>query len=286
MNATKTEYDKASKTGVHSRTLAQIGFAPKEQLEFDAADIGFLQQPANEITPQFDHIGLQNKLADAATFDATTAMRHKISIDLHDSTIQPYIGLKLGLEALRRKIPDGEPLALEVDELLNMTAESIADLRQYIGGLRLQHESQIKAQIGISLVPSILELAKKYQYRHGIAVEVNVDPELEVSEHLATEVYQLICEGLSNALRHTTTKQAAVNLHSLEDRLFVEVVNHDDSTQDFIHFKPRSMTERVAHLGGTVSVNRIAGDKAAGSKTIVTAEIPLQLKDRRYASLS
>jgi signal transduction histidine kinase len=92
-----------------------------------------------------------------------------------------------------------------------------------------------------------------------------------------------MCEGLSNIHRHTTAKQAAINLYYQQDQIVIEVINQADSTQDFTHFKPRSMTERVTHLGGTVSVNHHPGDKTAAAKTIVTAEIPLQLKDRRYA---
>jgi signal transduction histidine kinase len=261
MNATKKVCSKTSKTGVHSNTVTLMGSAQ-----------------ANEISPQIDHITLQNKVA----ADATLAMRQKISIDLHDSTVQPYIGLKLGLEALRRKIPDGEAIAAEVDELVDMATESITELRQYIDGLK----SQIKSQLGAPLVPAILEVAKKYQHRHGIEVTVNIDPGLKVNERLAAEIYQLVCEGLSNVLRHTTAKQATVNLRSCEEQLIVEVVNHDGSIQDFIHFKPRSMTERVTYLGGTVSVNHHPGDEVAGSKTVVTAEIPLQLKGKHDASFA
>lgn len=236
---------------------------------FDAADMSFLLQLVNQITPRIDNIHLLDKIAAAAT----SSMRQKISIDLHDSTIQPYIGLKLGLEALRRKIPEGEAIAAEVDDLVKMTAESISDLRQYIGGL--------KSQLDAPLVPAIMELAKKYLHRHGIEVTVNADTELKVNERLAAEIYQLVCEGLSNIHRHTTAKQAVINLYYQEDQLVIEVVNQDDNTQDFVLFKPRSITERVTHLGGTVSVNRLAGDK-----TMVTAEIPLNAKDRRHAALA
>jgi signal transduction histidine kinase len=244
----------------------------KEPLDF--ADMSFLQQLVNQITPRIDNIHLLDKIAAAAT----SAMRQKISIDLHDSTIQPYIGLKIGLQALRRKIPDGEAIAAEVDDLVNMTTESISELRQYVGGL--------KERLDEPLLPAILELAKKYQHRHGIEVTVNANHELKVSERLATEIYQLVCEGLSNIHRHTTAKQAAINLYYQQDQIVIEVINQADSTQDFTHFKPRSMTERVTHLGGTVSVNHHAGDKTVAAKTIVTAEIPLQLKDRRYAALA
>jgi signal transduction histidine kinase len=243
----------------------------------------FLQQLGHQIKPQIDHIRLQNKI----TTTATKAMRQKISIDLHDSTIQPYIGLKLGLEALRRKIPEGAAIAAEVDELVIMAEESIAELRQYIGGLK----SQIKSQLGVSLVTSILEVAKKYQLRHGIEVVVNADTKLKLSEHLSTEIYQLVCEGLSNIHRHTQSKKAEINLYDQNDQLVIEVINQDDSVQDFIHFKPRSMTERITNLGGTISVNHTAGDmtpedNTPRGKTIVTAKIPLQINSGYSASFA
>ena len=254
---------------------------------FDVADMLFLQQLGNQIKPQINHISLQNKVANTATL----AMRHKISIDLHDSTIQPYIGLKLGLEALRRKIPEGVEIAAEIDELVIMAEESIAELRQYIVGLKSQIKLQLKPQLGTSLVGSILEVAKKYQHRFGIEVLVNADIQLKLSEHLSNEIYQLVCEGLSNIHRHTQSKKAEINLHCQNNQLVIQVINQDDNAQDFIHFKPRSMTERVAYLGGTINVNHTAGDKTTGNntlncKTIVTAEIPLQLTERRRASFT
>ena len=149
-------------------------------------------------------------------------------------------------------------------------------------------KSQLKSQSGTSLVASILEVAKKYQLRHGIEVAVNFDTELKVSEHLSIEVYQLVCEGLSNIHRHTQAKQAEINLYCKNGQLVIEVTNQDDSAEDFIHFKPRSMTERVSYLGGTINVNHTTSDKTTGSntlngKTIVTAKIPLNLMEARFA---
>ena len=256
---------------------------------FDTVSMLFLQQLTNLIKPKIDHISLQNKIATIAT----SAIRNKISIDLHDSTIQPYIGLRLGLEALRRKIPDGSVIAAEVDELVAMAGESIAELRQYIAELKSQIKSQLKSQLGTSLAASILEVAKKYQLRHGIEVAVNIDSKLMISEHLSIEIYQLVCEGLSNIHRHTQAKQAEINLYCKNDQLVIEIINQDDSAQDFTHFKPRSMTERVTYLGGTIRVNHTTGDKTIegnmlsaktlSGKTIVTAEIPLQLMERHCA---
>ena len=258
---------------------------------FNIADMLFLQQLSNQIKPQINHISLQNKVATTGAAStlaamATMAMRQKISIDLHDSTIQPYIGLKLGLEALRRKIPEGAPIAAELDELVIMAGDSIAELRHYIGDLKSQIKSQPKPQLSTPLVEAVIEIAKKYQLRHGIEVVLNADTQLKLSEHLSTEIYQLVCEGLSNIHRHTQSKKAEINLYDQNNQLVIEVINYDDGEQNFIHFKPRSMSERAAFLGGTICVNHATGDKALATKTIVTATIPLQLTERRRASFA
>ena len=277
MRATQTVVAKTLDTEVYAKTSALRGQKKK------GFALDFQQQPKLERLSEII----------SAPAAATSAMRHKISLDLHDSTIQPYIGLRLGLEALRRKIPDGSVIAAEVDELVAMAGESIAELRQYIAELKSQIKSQLKSQLGTSLAASILEVAKKYQLRHGIEVAVNIDSKLMISEHLSIEIYQLVCEGLSNIHRHTQAKQAEINLYCKNDQLVIEIINQDDSAQDFTHFKPRSMTERVTYLGGTIRVNHTTGDKTIegnmlsaktlSGKTIVTAEIPLQLMERHCA---
>ena len=273
MSAAQTVSKKTLNTEVYTRTIALD-----------------LQQKAN--------LQLLNNIASSATGTAaaTSAIRHKISLDLHDSTIQPYIGLKLGLEALRRKIPEGAALAAEVDELVNMAEESIAELRQYVAGLKSQISPQLKVQLGISPLDAILELAKKYKVRHGIEVLVNVDRHLKLNEQLSAEIYQLVCEGLSNIHRHTQSKKAEISLYNVNNQLVLQVINQDESAQGFIHFKPRSMAERVSYLGGHVSVYHTTANKALDSKTLmgrtlmsrtlVTAKIPLQSMERISGSLA
>lgn len=223
----------------------------------NSSDVIFLQQLANQITPHIENIHLLDHIATAAT----STMRQKISLDLHDSTIQPYIGLKLGLEALHRKIPEGDAIAIEVADLIRMTGEGIAELRNYIGGLKTRLEGP--------LLPAIKHMAEKYQQSHGINVAVNADEELKISDRLAAEIYQIVGEAMSNIRRHTNANEASISLYSQEGQLIVQVTNHD-SNNDFRAFKPRSISERVTSLGGIVKVKH-----DADGTTAVIAEIPL-----------
>jgi signal transduction histidine kinase len=231
-----------------------------------AADIIFLQQLVNQIIPHIENIQLLEKIA----VTATSSMRQQISLDLHDTTIQPYIGLKLGLEALRRKIPEGDSIAEELDDLVYMTGEGIAELRQYI--------SSLKERLEKPLMPAIQQVAEKYHYHHGIKVKVHGDSTLKISDKVAVEIHQIVCEALSNVHRHTTSKEVTINLYYCLQLLILQVINHGDKIQKFTAFKPRSITERVTNLGGIVKI-----DHQVNGTTTITAEIPFQHKETLHA---
>ncbi len=228
---------------------------------FRADEGAFLRDLAAHVAPMIENINVLDRIAS----DATLHEREKISRDLHDSTIQPYIGLKLGLEALRRRVDGGE-LAEELDDLIAMTSEGITELRRYVGGLR---ERDLPRET--SLVHAIWRVAEKYHDYYGIAVAVNVDPNLGLNDRLAAEVFQVVNEGLSNVRRHTASRSVTLNLRRQATELVVQIVNHAAADgRACAAFRPRSIAERVQHLGGRVDV-ALQGDGGA----VVTAEIPL-----------
>ena len=231
-----------------------------------ATDIVFLQQLVNQITPHIENIQLLEKIA----VTASSSMRQQISLDLHDTTIQPYIGLKLGLEALRRKIPEGDSIAEELDDLVYMTGEGITELRQYIGSLKERLEKP--------LMPAIQQVAEKYHYHHGIKVKVHGDSTLKINDNVAVAIHQIVCEALSNIHRHTTSKEVTINLYYCLQLIILQVINYGDSIQKYTAFKPRSITERVTNLGGVVKI-----DHQTDGTTTITAEIPFQQKEILHA---
>src|ERR1051325_3913577 len=99
---------------------------------FNYSDIDFLRQVMDHVMPMVDNIQLVDRLAS----QASEYERQRISRDIHDSAIQPYIGLKLGLEALRRKVSNDDPVASGLAELVEKTDSVIKDLRTYVGDLQ------------------------------------------------------------------------------------------------------------------------------------------------------
>jgi signal transduction histidine kinase len=197
--------------------------------------------------------------------------RQRISRDLHDSTVQPYIGLKLGLEALRRRVSADSPEAAEIDELSEMAKNGIAELRRYVADLRSSPESALGEESEESLAFEIRRQAEKLREFCGVDINVTAEDDMPVKRHVFNEVMHIVRESLSNIRRHTPARQATIALHNLESCLIVEFLNDGaTSGQGAAGFFPRSIAERARDLGGRVNV-----EQSKTGHTTVAVEIPL-----------
>jgi len=99
---------------------------------FDDSDVHFILQLIEHVLPIIDNIRLVDKLATNAAEDE----RRKIARDIHDSIIQPYIGLQLGLSGVRRKLIGGRrDVVDDVTGLIDITEYEVGRLRQFMRAL-------------------------------------------------------------------------------------------------------------------------------------------------------
>lgn len=105
---------------------------------FTPVDLGNLALLAEQVGALIECIHFGEQLA----MDATGHQRRQISRDLHDSAIQPLIGLKLGLEALRRRLAEEDYLVKDLDDLIAVAAGGIGEMREYVGALRAHSRSR------------------------------------------------------------------------------------------------------------------------------------------------
>jgi signal transduction histidine kinase len=192
--------------------------------------------------------------------------RNTISRDLHDTTIQPYIGIKLALDALHREAGAGNPLAQRISDLINMADMTVRDLRRYASTIK----DKVAAP-GEFLVAAVKSQSERLGRFYGVDVEVKSDISPRLQGRLAAEAYQIIAEGLSNVLRHTSSKKAFVNILCENSHLLLKIgneANNGDGEQK--SFTPRSISERVQSLGGRVFV-----EQHAGEPTVVHVTIPM-----------
>jgi signal transduction histidine kinase len=206
-------------------------------------------------------------LADRLAREVASQERRRISRDLHDSAIQPYIGLKLGLEAMRRRLRGSADLVGDLDELIKIARDGIGELRDYLGSLK---KAEARKQV-TSLLAAVRVQAKKFAEFYGIDAKVIANGDISVSTPLRQEVMHIVREGLSNVRRHTCAERATINLREAHGQLLVEVINDKARQASKRGFFPRSISERAKALGGRVSVRR-----RSGQRTVVAVELPLQ----------
>ena len=237
----------------------------------DSADMDFMLQLMDHVTPVMENIRLIDNLAS----DAAEQERQRIAHDIHDSVIQPYLGLQFGLAALDQKLEAGNTgIRDNVQELLDLTNHELAELRHFVWGLRANEE---RTDV---LLPAIERYAERFSKVTGIKVDVAAHGKVKVNDRLAAELFQIVAEGLSNVRRHAFCRDARVEISCKESSLLLEIKNsrpraHPDGEradgQDGIKaFRPHSIAERAASLGGDTQV--FVDDK---DYTVVSVGIPL-----------
>ena len=205
------------------------------------------------------------RLVDQLAAGAALEERKRIARDLHDSVIQPYIGLRMGLAGLRQKLVATDPdVHRDVDRLIEMTNVGLQDLRGQVSTLRGGGSLR-----GV-LVQAVTRFARRFSDATGIDVHVEAETDVLVDDRVGGEVFQIIAEGLSNIRRHTQAERALVRLACREGRLSLRIEDEGTSDDRWAPFTPRSITERVEALGGHVDIwARENGGSA------VAVEIPL-----------
>lgn len=227
---------------------------------FDYAEIDFVLQLIEQMIPVLENIRLVDRLAS----DAAEQERRKIGQDIHDSVIQPYIGLQFGLAAVRQKLMSGNTdVVNEIKDLLKLTEGEIEELRRYVGGLRRGESPQN------AFLPAVRHFAAKFSEATGLQIEINSSDDLPIYDRLAAELFQMIEEGLSNIRRHSSSSYAKLAISSENGDLLLQLRNDCRKGLEAASFTPRSIADRAAALGGKTVVY---ADK---NETVVSVQIPL-----------
>lgn len=237
----------------------------------DATDMEFVLQLMDHVTPVMENIRLIDNLAS----DAAEQERQRIAHDIHDSVIQPYLGLQFGLSALDQKLEVGNmSIRGDIQELLELTNHELAELRRFVHGLRAGEERMDV------LLPAIERFAQRFSLVTGIKVDVESRGHVKINDRLAAELFQIVAEGLSNVRRHAFCRDARVEISCKDSSLILQIKNsrpratpgseRADGNETIKTFRPHSIAERAALLGGDT---RVFVDEK--DYTVVSVGIPL-----------
>ncbi|GHH93861.1 ATPase [Streptomyces capillispiralis] len=194
----------------------------------------------------------------AAVVDAVNDERRRIERDLHDGVQQRLVALGMLLgRALRSEDPD------RVDRLLRQAHE---ESRNALEDLR---------EVAWRIYPTTLDEAglraalETVAERASVPVRVEYGLTGEPLRAVATVVYFVVCEAVTNAVKHAAPSRIVVEVGSREGALYVSVEDDGRGGANASGSGLFGLARRVAALDGRLEVS-----SPPGGPTLVTAELP------------
>jgi signal transduction histidine kinase len=197
------------------------------------------------------------------------AERERIGRDLHDGVIQGLYGVTLTLEDIETLISDDpDEAASRVDRAIDAIHRSIADIREFILGLRPGLD-ETDLQTGILTLADGVRLTTTLDIETHLHVDPNVLAGLDAMAR--GELLQLVREALSNVTRHARASHVEVDLDRVGDDIVLVITDNGvgfDPTNlaPGRHHGLANLRDRAAAAGGRIEIDSRPG---AGTRLVV-----------------
>lgn len=193
---------------------------------------------------------------------ASDAERRRVERNIHDGAQQRLIALSLDLRMLSdaATASNAGPLREMAEAARVSLHDALGELRQMALGL---HPTVLSTD---GLMPALEHLAE----RAPVPVTVT-GPARRFDDAVEATAYFVICEALTNVVKHAGASRVAISAQPLHDRLHIEVADDGSGGAE-----PRAgsglagLVDRVAALDGTLTVH-----SPTGGGTRLIAELPL-----------
>ncbi len=228
----------------HGRTTVQMVVADVTQRRFELAELAQSRESLRQLS--------------TSVVEAREEERRRIARELHDELGQRLTALKMDLSTLPGVASQAQRQR-RVEGLLSMLDDTLASVRRISSDLR----PMMLDDLGLNA--AIEWLARDTARRMGIEIAVHLDEnDAVVDERIATSVFRMVQEALTNVARHARATEATVQLR--RDGSELELVVEDNGTgypEGAMHregsFGLLGMRERAAMLGGRLEFGNAAG---------------------------
>lgn len=198
----------------------------------------------------------------------------RIAREIHDELGQQITGLKMDISWLKKKLGAETDPATIIEKLNNMNAlldDTVVTIRKIASELR----PSILDDLGL---PAALEWqSREFENRFNIKVHYDAElNDLEVPPALATGLFRIYQESLTNVARHSQAKNVFTSLRHTNGELILMVT---DEGKGFTVTPEKlkktlgllGMKERALMIGGTLDIQ-----SEPGKGTTVTIVVPLK----------
>jgi signal transduction histidine kinase len=198
--------------------------------------------------------------------------RIHIAREMHDELGQLLTGFKMDVSWLHRKMSSTDDPAVKekLEEMMEITNEAARFVRKLASELR----PSILDDLG--LVPALDWHSQEFSRRSNIAVNFQASSQdLKLPEGVATVLFRMYLESLTNVARHAHAKKVTARLEVNDDLVNLSIADDGkgfDSENMSGHktLGLLGMHERAMMIGGTLEIN-----SRPGNGTTVNISVPL-----------
>ena len=199
----------------------------------------------------------------------------RIARELHDELGQALTSLKMDLEEIAGHFEpqQNEPLK-RVDAMRSVLNATVASVR------RIATELRPLMLDDLGLIATIEWLTSDFAARTGLQVAVDLPgPELNVAKDVATALFRVLQESLTNVTRHANASRVEVKLSTSGAEARLHIRDDGKGIEPASMHKSRSfgllgMRERAAMVGGTLTIDGSPGAGTTIVMTVPTAATP------------
>jgi signal transduction histidine kinase len=199
--------------------------------------------------------------------------RARIARELHDDLGQALTALKMDVTGLVQLVGT-EALAPLADRILKTIDQTVTSVQ------RISSELRPSVLDDLGLFAALEDEARLFEERSGIECELSLNTQRQVSGSMATTVYRIAQEALTNVARHSDATRVEIRIRQVAEELLLDI--RDDGkgvTLEQIDNEHSlgliGIRERADLLGGIVHIEGFPG-----RGTIVSVRLPFEEEER------
>ncbi len=237
----------------------------REPNRYTGHEVALVAAIANHVAIAIENARLHGQARRLAAVEE----RQRLARELHDSVSQALYGISLGAQTARTLL-DREPtsVAQPLDYVIELAQAGMEEMRALIFELRPE---SLETE---GLVVALDKQASAVRARQRLNVDLTLCPEpewLTLGEKEA--LYRIAQESMHNIVKHAQASWLGLRLEMTASALVLEIVDDGKGFETGGAFPGHlgliSMRERIANIGGTLSI-----DSQPGTGTTVRAVVP------------
>ena len=199
----------------------------------------------------------RRKSLEKEVLEISNRTMQRIGQDLHDDLCQHLAGIAMYASVLRGGLSSEDPAAVSsIEQIGNLLADSIARAKQIARGL---YPAGLEER---GLAAAVEELVETARRSYPASIDFRVSPDFRLTDtDRALQVYRILQEALTNALKHSGSDRIEVRLFREQSTILAEVTDYGSGLPHHVTgdgMGLRIMRYRAATTGAELSIERLS----------------------------